>query len=208
MTVFYLVRHAAHATQGERLVGRVPGARLGELGRRQLRFLRERLAGLPIEAVHSGPLERAEETARALGLPVTIAPELDELDYGDWTGCSVEELAGDLAWEAWNRFRTGTRIPGGETMLQVQARSVGLVQRLQAEHPSGRVVLVSHGDVIRAVLLHYLGLSLDLFARVEINPGSLSVLAVEPWGARVLLLNQTADPAWGHADQPSAREPP
>jgi probable phosphoglycerate mutase len=169
--------------------------RLGESGRRQLRFLHERLAGLPIEAVHSGPLERAEETARALGLPVTIAPELDELDYGDWTGRSVEELSGDPAWEAWNRFRAGTRIPGGETMLEVQARAVGLVQRLQAEHPSGRVVLVSHGDVIRAVLLHHLGLSLDLFARVEIDPGSLSVLAVEPWGARVLLLNQTTDPA-------------
>lgn len=190
MTLFYLVRHAAHARQDQGLVGRTPGIGLSEAGRGQLAWLRRRLAGVAFDAAFSGPLERAVLTAEALAAPVTVAPELDELDYGDWTGRRVEDLAGDPLWQAWNAFRAGSRIPGGETMLEVQARAVRLIDRLRAGYPKGRVLLVSHGDVIRAVLLHYLGLSADRFLAIEIDPGSLSVLAIESWGARALRLNE------------------
>ncbi|MEK0084087.1 histidine phosphatase family protein [Benzoatithermus flavus] len=192
MTVFYLVRHAAHARQGESLVGRTPGIGLGEAGRQQIAWLQRRFEGLTFAAVCCGPLERAVLTAEALAPQATIAPELDEVDYGDWTGRTIAALEGDPLWQAWNGFRAGTRIPGGETMLEVQLRAVRLIDRLREAHPEGRVLLVSHGDVIRAVLLHYLGLSADLFGRIEVDPGSLCVLAVEPWGARVLRLNEAA----------------
>jgi probable phosphoglycerate mutase len=191
MTLFYLVRHAAHARQGEGLIGRTKGVGLGEEGRRQLAWLSRRLADVRFAAACCGPLERAVLTAEALADSVTVAAELDELDYGDWTGRRIDELAGDPLWRAWNGFRAGTRIPGGETMLEVQARAVGLIDRLREAHPAGRVLLVSHGDVIRAVLLYHLGLSPDLWARIEVDPGSLSVLAVEPWGARLLRLNES-----------------
>jgi probable phosphoglycerate mutase len=190
VTLLYLVRHAAHARQGEGLVGRTPGIGLSDEGRRQLAWLRSRLDGVAFDAAYCGPLERTALTAGAIASPVTVAPELDELDYGDWTGRTVESLREDPLWQAWNGFRAGARIPGGETMLEVLARALRLIDRECLAHPDGRVLLVSHGDVIRAVLLHFLGLSADLFQKIEVDPGSLSVLALQPWGARVLRLNE------------------
>jgi probable phosphoglycerate mutase len=191
VTIFYLVRHAAHARQGRTLVGRTLGIGLGDPARHQLAWLAQRLAGTAFAAAFSGPLERAVATAEVLARPVTVASELDEVDYGEWTGRTIDDLAADPLWQAWNGFRSGTRVPGGETMLEVQARALRLIDRLRQAHPTGRVLLVSHGDVLRAVLLHHLGLSTDRFASIEVDPGSLSILAVEPWGARVLRLNET-----------------
>lgn len=196
MTTLLLVRHAAHALQDRAvLVGRTADVGLGETGRATLPGLVGRLATKPADAVLSGPLERAIATATPiaarLGLALQVAPELDELDYGEWTGRSFDDLAHDSRWAAWNAYRSGHRPPGGESMLEVQARVVGLVERLRRLHPDGRVVLVSHADVIRALVLHALGLPLDLFLRIEVEPGSISVLQVEDWGARLLRLNDT-----------------
>jgi probable phosphoglycerate mutase len=86
----HLVRHAEHIHQGRVLVGRMPGIPLSETGRRQAERLADRLTAERIEAVHASPSERAQATARPiadrLGLPVQTAPEVDEIDFGDWTG--------------------------------------------------------------------------------------------------------------------------
>lgn len=198
MTTFLLVRHAAHVRQDRLVVGRMPGVGLGGPGLAQVDRLADRLGAKPADAVWSGPLERAVATAgpvaARLGLEVRVTPALDELDYGDWTGRSPDELAAEPAWGPWNAFRSGTRVPGGETMLEVQARVVGLAGRLREAHPDGRVVLVSHAEVLRALLLHHLGVPLDLFWRVALDPGSVSVLEVTGDGARVLRLNETGEP--------------
>ncbi len=196
MTLLHLVRHAAHARQRDgTLVGRTPGIGLGAAAPDQLRWLRDRLAGVAFDAVLSSPRRRAVETARAIssGEPA-VAAELDEVDFGAWTGRTIDELADDPTWRNWNTFRSGTRVPGGETMLEVQARSVGLTQRTCLAHGQGRVLLVSHAEVLRSLLLHHLGLPLDHWSRLELDPGSLSVLEVLPWGARTLRLNETAAP--------------
>lgn len=191
MTLLYLVRHAEHARQDDgTLVGRTPGVGLGRDAPAQLRWLRERVAGIAFEAILSSPLARAVETARAMAGEPKLAPELDEVDFGDWTGRKVDDLADDPAWRNWNGFRSSAPIPGGETMLQIQARAVGLVQRACREHPQGRVLLVSHAEVLRALLLHYLGVSLDHWSRLELGPGSLSLLEMLSWGARILRLNE------------------
>jgi broad specificity phosphatase PhoE len=196
----YLIRHAAHARQDDgTLVGRTPGVGLGEEAKAQLRWLRQRLAGITFDAILSSPLARAVETARAIAGEPSPAPELDEVDFGDWTKRKVSDLADEPAWSSWNGFRSSAPIPGGETMLQIQARGISLVQRACREHPQGHVLLVSHAEVLRALLLHYLGMSPDHWSRLELAPGSLSLLEAHPWGARVLRLNE--DPARTDAEQ-------
>lgn len=175
-----LIRHAACDHVGRRLAGRSPGVHLNQEGRREADALAGALARLPLEAVYSSPLERARETASALGkrldVPVGVASGLNELDYGDWTGRSLESLADDPVWRAYNACRSSTRIPGGESMGEVVARGAAELERIRRAHPDGMVAAVSHGDVIRALLLHALGASLDHIHRLEVAPASVSVL--------------------------------
>ncbi len=195
MATFFLVRHAAHDLLSHTLAGRMPGVPLSSAGRMQAEKLAQRLERDGVSAVRCGPLERAWQTAepigRHLGLPVTIEPALNEIDFGAWNGRRFDELRDDSLWHRWNLFRSGTRTPGGESMPEVQARMVGLIERLRVEQADARCVLVGHGDAIKAALAHYLGVALDLFQRIEIGPASISMLEVGDYGPRILSLNET-----------------
>ena len=193
MTTIHLVRHAVHPLVDRVLVGRTSGVQLGKEGREQAKALARRLAIEEIGAVQSSPRERALETAALiaapLGLPVDVVPDLDEADFGQWAGCSFAELNRDPRWVAWNNERGTARPPGGETMRELQKRILRHLDRLQAEKPNKNVVLVSHAEVIRAALLHFLGIALDGFARVEIAPASISTLLLNGSGAQVIGCN-------------------
>lgn len=193
MTTFALIRHASHALLGHTIVGRQPGVQLGSSGLREAEALAGRLEGWPIEALYSSPLERARATAapiaERLHLEVQIAQELNEIDYGAWTNRTLADLRELAEWRRFNLFRSGSRIPGGESMLEVQERMLRLLERLGAAHPEQTIALVSHGDVIKAALAYYLGVPLDLLQRIELGPASLSILRVEPYGPQVLLIN-------------------
>lgn len=197
-TTYFLVRHAVHGLLGEKLVGRMTGVALSAAGRKQAQQLVQRLAGERVTAIHASPRERTRETAAPLaehiGIPVHVAPELDEVDLGEWTGRSFEELKTDMRWEQWNKARLIARPPGGESMLEVQRRVVGHLETTRTAHPDGRIVVVSHSDVIRAALLYFLGMSIDEFARIEVSPASVSTVVIGDWGAQVVLLNETASP--------------
>lgn len=198
MTVFYLIRHAAHGLLGHKMAGRMPGVSLSSEGSAQAQRLADRLASLPIGAVYASPLERARETAQpladALGLTIEIADQVNELDFGDWTGGTLEELSEIPEWRLFNSFRSGTRIPGGELMLEAQGRIVGFLERAARRHMEAHIAVVSHGDVIKSALAYYLGVSLDLFQRIEISPASVSIVELHLWGPRVLALNWTEEP--------------
>jgi broad specificity phosphatase PhoE len=190
----HLVRHAAHADLGQRLSGRSPSVPLSDRGAAQAARIALRLARETIAAIHSSPLARARSTAAAiaarLGLGVEVAAALNEVNFGRWTGRRFDDLQGDPSWARWNERRASACPPGGETMAEVQARAVSHVERVAAAHPGSGVVLVSHCDTIRAVIAHYLGLSLDNLLRFDIDPASTSSLLVGPWGARILSLNE------------------
>jgi probable phosphoglycerate mutase len=196
MTVFYLIRHGEHEVQDRLLVGRAPGIALSPRGRAQAEQLALRLAGEDIAALLASPLQRAQETAgpiaTRLGLPVVTDEALEEIDVGRWTGRPVTELEGELEFQRFNRFRSGSPPPGGESMLDAQRRMVAFVERFRRERPGARVALVGHGDPIKAVLAYYLGVPLDLIQRIEVATGSLSRLEVEEWGPRLLGLNEVA----------------
>jgi broad specificity phosphatase PhoE len=199
MTAFLLIRHALCDPIGNAIAGRASGVHLNPAGQDQADKLAVRLEKLPIRAVYSSPLERALETAgpfaRRKGLSVQVAPGLNEIDFGDWTGRTLAELDQLPGWRAFNTFRSGTRIPGGETVTEVLTRAMREIERLRFAHPSPTdiVALVSHGDVLRGVISHALGSPPDLFQRIEVSAASVSVLLVDTYGSRVLLLNSTGD---------------
>jgi probable phosphoglycerate mutase len=193
MTTFALIRHAEHRLVGHTMVGRASGVRLSPEGVGQAERLAERLAGSSIGALYSSPLERAVHTAVAIaarvGVEVEVAEELNEIEFGAWTNRTLEDLRPVEEWRRFNLFRSGSEIPGGEMMVEVQGRMLRLIERLCRVHPEQAVALVSHGDVIKATLAHYLGVPLDLFHRIGISPASLSIVRIERYGPEVLLIN-------------------
>jgi len=198
VTTFFLVRHAAHRQLEHVLVGRMTGVTLAEEGREQARRLAHRLQRDGITAVQSSPRERAQETAAPIAaqavLAVEIAPALDEIDVGDWTGRSFAALNDDARWMTWNTARASARPPNGESMAELQRRIVALLRGLRQASPDGRIVLVSHAEVIRAAVLHALRMPLDDFARIEIAPASISTLAVGRHGCELVDLNRAVPP--------------
>lgn len=197
MTRFLLIRHATTDSVGKRLSGRTPGVPLNEAGRAQARKLAERLAGLPIAAIYSSPLERAVQTAEPLAkvrnLAAVISQDFLEINFGDWTNCPFEELESQPLFQRFNSFRSGTRIPGGELMLEAQARIVAGLERLRTRHPHETVAVVSHADLIKAAVAYYTGIQLDMFQRLEISPASVSMVELYDETARILLVNDTGE---------------
>src|SRR4051812_25065980 len=155
MTRLYFIRHGENdfALRGA-IAGRQAGVHLNDTGHAQAERLAEKLHQEKIERIYSSPLERCRETAyplaRRIGIEVEPADELLELDYGEWTGRQFAELDSCETWQRYNQFRSGTRIPGGELMLETQARVVGLVQDIRDRMPENRIALFTHGDVIRS----------------------------------------------------------
>lgn len=154
-----------------------------------------RLAGESLAEIQTSPRERARSTAeaigRASGTPVNVVDALDEIDFGDWTGISFEELGGP-DWDDWNTHRTMARCPNGEGMAEAADRIVRHMEHLVETRGGERVALVTHADMIRGLVARVLGLSLDNLLRFEIGPASISQIEAGAGWARVLSLNETA----------------
>ncbi len=196
------MRHGETPTTGTVLPGRAPGLHLSDRGRVQAEQVAERLAGLPVDAIYSSPLERACETARptaaSIGLEVNADAGLIECDFGEWTGAVLAELAGLPQWQTVQHSPSAFRFPNGESFVQMQARMVGTLEVLWTAHAGGVVVCFSHADPIKAAVAHALGTHLDLFQRIVISPGSVSVISyVEGLAPAVLMVNSTLEPLNG-----------
>jgi broad specificity phosphatase PhoE len=194
MTTFYLIRHAANDYLTEnKIAGWLPGVHLNAEGRKQSELLAERLAHEPIRAIYSSPLERARETAEPLAaklaLPVQVSEGLGEIRFGDWTDQPVAKLDATPHWQRWNAFRSSTPAPKGDLMIDAQARIVREMIRLRGEHPSTAIALVTHGDPIKAAVAYFLGVPLDLFLRIQVDPASVSIIALDDHTAKVVRLN-------------------
>ncbi len=194
MTTFVLIRHGHCDPVGRFIAGRKGGIKLSEIGNKQVKQIVSRLKGIEVEAIFSSPLERAIETALPLAeqkkLKLNVAEELIEVDYGMWTGKSFEELTLEPLWSLYNTFRGRVRIPGGEMIPEVVSRMSILIERLRRAY-HGTVVLVSHGEPIKSVIAHYVGIPLDFIIRFDVQPASVSMLAVDDFGARLMTFNNT-----------------
>lgn len=205
MATLILARHGrttANATGV--LAGRSKGIRLDDRGTEQARAAGERLAGLPLAAIVTSPLERCRDTAREVsrlqnggGHKVVSERRLLECDYGSWTGKELRVLAKEPLWTTVQAHPSAVTFPEGESMAQMMARSVAAVRewdaRVEAEHgPDAVWLAVTHGDIIKAVLADALGMHLDLFQRIAVDPASLSVVRYTPLRPFVLSVNSVA----------------
>jgi probable phosphomutase (TIGR03848 family) len=207
-----LLRHGrTSANVGGVLAGRSPGVRLDDAGLAQAERSAARLAGLPLAAVVSSPLERCRETARAVlraqrdaGRALRLATDrgLTECDYGEWQGRLLKDLAREPLWKVVQTHPSAVTFPGGESMVTMQARVVAAVRRRDAaverEHGPGAVwVAVSHGDLVKALLADALGMHLDLFQRLHVDPASISIVRYTATRPFVLATNtHDGDLSW------------
>ena len=195
MADLLLIRHGENEyTRTGKLAGWTPEVHLNEKGQAQARAVAERLAGAPIKAIYSSPLERALETAQPLAktrqLRVQKLEGLGEVRYGDWTGRSLKALARTKLWTTVQRYPAAMEFPDGETFRAVQARAVEAVETLARKHFKQMIAVVSHGDVIKLILAHYLGAPIDLFQRILINTGSISHLRLTSGAPVIVKMNE------------------
>jgi probable phosphoglycerate mutase len=197
MTRFLLVRHAVNEwVKTGRLAGWTPGVHLNEEGIAQAEALGKRLAQAPLEAIYSSPLERTVETAQAIlrhhpKLTLQLEQNLGEVYYGKWQGQELRKLAQREKWRTIQLFPTRAGFPEGESLRAAQARAVDAVERLYQQHEKGIVVLVSHSDIIKMIVAHYLGMHLDMFQRLAISPASLTVISLGANRPLVEVVNDT-----------------
>ncbi|MDP3969476.1 MAG: histidine phosphatase family protein [Nocardioides sp.] len=206
MATVILARHGrSTANTGGILAGRSKGVHLDDDGAAQARAMGERLTGLPLAAVVTSPLERCRETVRGVlaghaadvGVPVHREKGLLECDYGAWTGREIKALAKEPLWRTVQTHPSAAVFPEGESLAAMSARGVEAVRRwdrrVEDEHGADAVwVAVSHGDLIKAVLADALGLHLDEFQRIMVDPGSFSVVRYTPHRAVILTMNSAA----------------
>ncbi len=210
MPTLLLVRHGrSTANTAGILAGWTPGVDLDETGRAQAAGLVDRLAGLPLVRAVSSPLERCRQTLAPLlaarpdlGGPAADQPDLDErfgeCHYGDWTGRPLSELAQEPLWRTVQDHASAAAFPGGESMRALSHRTVAAArewdEKIAAEHgPDAVWIACSHGDVIKAVVADALGLHLDHFQRINIEPCSVTAIRYTPQRPFVLRMSDTGD---------------
>ncbi len=200
MSVVVLVRHGrTTANASGVLAGWSPDVHLDEVGVEQARRVGERLAPLRLSAVVASPLERTRETAASIAdaqrrrIVVETDERIGECHYGDWTGKKLTDLAREPLWKTVQGRPSAVTFPEGESMLHMQHRAVAAVhawnERVGAR---GLYVIVSHGDVIKSILSDALGMHLDSFQRIVVDPGSVSVVRYTRDGSSVLRMNDMA----------------
>jgi probable phosphomutase (TIGR03848 family) len=209
MASLILVRHGrTTANTSGVLAGRTPGIKLDDAGQAQAAVAGERLAQVPLVAVVTSPQERCRQTAAAIAKAQAqpLRPQTDrglsECDYGEWQGQAIKTLAKDKLWPVVQTRPSSVTFPGGESMATMSARGVSAVRR----HDAGLAerygdhavwVAVSHGDVIKAIVADALGMHLDLFQRINIDPGSITIIRYTSARPYVLAVNTHAgDLSW------------
>ena len=190
MTTLVLIRHGVTAATGTRLGGRTE-AELSDTGREQAERVGARIAALPVRAIYASPLARTWQTAQIVGKAVGREPVacdgLLEVDYGRWTDRSLKSVARTRMWPVIQARPSLAAFPDGETIRGAQLRAADAVEELVARHRRAVIVVVSHADVIKALVAFYLALPLDAFQRLHVSPASVTVLALSPGGRPTLV---------------------
>ncbi|MGW7266835.1 histidine phosphatase family protein [Streptomyces sp. NPDC054842] len=204
MPTLILVRHGrSTANTAAVLAGWTPGVTLDERGTAQAAALPGRLAGLPISEVVASPLERCQETVRPLldarpGLRLHSDDRIGECHYGDWSGRKLAELKDEPLMEVVQSHPSAAAFPGGESMRAMQTRAAEAVRewnaRVERDHGSDAVyVMCSHGDIIKSLVADALGLHLDLFQRISVEPCSITAIRYTRLRPFLVRLGDTGD---------------
>lgn len=195
MLTVLLIRHGRAEFKPGHLYGWTPGVRLSADGREEVKRLAERLEPLRLNAIYTSPLERCTETAEAIvdgrRLEISTIEGLGEVRYGKWQGKSYRTLMKTKLWRTIQLVPSQARFPGGESLLELQRRGVESIETIRARHKRGMVAAVSHADMIKAIVAHYLGMHLDLFQRINVETASVTALGFYDRFPRLLRLGDT-----------------
>lgn len=204
MAILLLARHGkTQANANGVLTGRTPGVGLDDDGKTQAKTLATRLSSIPLARFVVSPLQRCQETMAAVraerpeaGPEPIVDERLIEVGYGSWEGRELKSLAKESLWRVVQATPSAATFPDGESLREVSARAVAAVREhdaaVEAEHgPDALWLAISHGDVIKAILADALGLHLDQFQRIVVNPSSVSVIRYEPLRPFVDRVNDT-----------------
>jgi probable phosphoglycerate mutase len=197
-----LIRHAhSEANAAGILSGRLPNVHLSEKGNVQAENLAVRLGNFPVSNLRISPMERCFETISPWINSVVLAnnpkfepiidPELTEVDYGTWSGKKLIALSKNKLWRTVQESPSRMYFPHGEGIAQMQARAMTSVHQAVSAKGKGTAVIVSHGDVIKSIVASALGMHLDEFQRIIIDPASISILDFSSTKPRTLLLNDS-----------------
>jgi broad specificity phosphatase PhoE len=193
MVTVFLLRHGETAWNK---LGRVMGRTqvpLGTDGVQQIQKIAPLVAALELDAIYTSPLRRAVQTAKVVAagtkLPVCKSEGLNEIAFGDWAGRYFDELIDNELYRRFIKSPAATLLPGGETITDVQRRGLKVIHEAAQKVPGGRFLFVSHGDVIRAILCHYMKVPLNEYRRLRVDNGSLSALQTDRRWAEIKYVN-------------------
>jgi probable phosphomutase (TIGR03848 family) len=214
MPTVFLIRHGrTTANTAGILAGWKRGVHLDSTGERQATKVGRSLRGLDLEGMVTSPLHRTKATADRINaerddpLPIRVDKDFGECAYGEWTGRRLSDLAKEPLWEVVQQHPSAAVFPGGEGLLAMQARAVDAIRRWNVKYPVGYAV-VSHGDVIKAILADALGLHLDHFQRIAVDPGSISIVTYTPRRPFVQKMNITSGPLHRYLQRPATSDAP
>lgn len=194
----HLIRHSLTPETGKRLSSRDSSIGLSSDGEALAEALGRALEVVPLSAIYTSPHRRCVETAAAIARGRRLRPRIDkafvEADYGTWLGRPLKSLYRLKAWQELMVSPSRFRFPEGETLLEVQARSIAGVEALAVKHSGESIAIASHGDIIKVILVYYLGMPLDLSNRIDPLPASVSIVDIPQTGMpRVSVMNYTSD---------------
>jgi probable phosphoglycerate mutase len=197
VSLVVLVRHAhSQANAAGILSGRRPNIALSEKGRTQAQELAIRLGELKVKELRVSPLQRCIETIDPWVSTKSRIRRIEdhgitEVDYGKWSGRTLRSLSREKLWKIVQENPSRVFFPDGEGMANMQARAIESMHLALSSTGTGAVVMVSHGDVIKALVAANLGMRLDDFQRIIIDPASVTVFDFSSKIPRLLLLNDS-----------------
>lgn len=170
---------------------------LDDDGIKEIQKIAPLIAMLELDGIYTSPLRRAVQTARVVAegtnLPIRKSEALNEIAFGDWAGRHFDDLIDDELYRRFIKSPAKTLLPGGETISDVQRRGLSVIHEAAQQVPAGRFLMVSHGDVIRAILSHYMKLPLNEYRRLRVDNGSLSALQTDRRWAEIKYVNYFAE---------------
>jgi probable phosphomutase (TIGR03848 family) len=196
MARIVLLRHA-HSVANEKnlLAGRTAGISLSKTGKAQAQDLIARLGNIQFDEVAISPLQRCRETidpwldTTGAKSRIVVDDSISEVDYGNWSGKTLASLRRKAQWKVVQDFPSQMTFPEGESLLEMQGRALSGFYRLNAVKGKGPRLLVSHGDVIKSIVAHCLGMHLDQFQRLVIEPASLTIIDTDSGTSRLVRFN-------------------
>ncbi len=191
-TKIYFIRHGETSWNVEKRYQGWTDIELSEVGVKQAKLLGERFKNINVDKIYASPLKRAFETARQIGentgVDVVIDESFKEINFGEWEGGTISELTEKYGDEYLKFFNTpwATTFPGDGSFKNIESRMAKGIDRILKEDKGKSIVIVSHGGLLKILLLYVMGLPEDFYKKVWLDNTAVSLIEVNSEGKPLL----------------------